>query len=95
MLSNPSVHFLIDAQGLLLKEKKGMHHADKCIEHLNFKQYFVFICQLPPKHADNVHKNFVLIKNSLPRSSFVRKTLSDQFNAENYCETRKIFKNFL
>ena len=58
MLLNASVQLFIDARGLLLIRRKGMHCAKvyMCLEH-----NVVFICQLPPKTCRYI-QNVLLLK---------------------------------
>ena len=79
MVLNPSSQFLIDARGLLLIEKKGMHYAEvyMCLE-----QYFAFICHLPQKTCRRYIENLLLLKKLFTTLHFTLvNKLSDQLNA--------------
>ena len=56
-----SVQLFIDARGLLLIERKGMHYVEVYICR---EQYFVFICQLSPE-SRRYFPNFIYYTSSL------------------------------
>ena len=58
---NPSIQFFIDARGLLLIERKGMHNTEV---YMYLEQYFLFLCQLPLKTCRRYIQNLHLLKRS-------------------------------
>ena len=54
MLLNQSIRFLKNTWSLLLKQRKIMHHTDKCMDHMNLKQYFA-------SHANYPHEGHISI----------------------------------
>ena len=60
--------------------------------YLNFKQYFVFKCQLPPETCTRYTQNPFFDKKLFSLQQFHSHETLDQFDAEKYCELRKYSK---